>query len=51
MTWWLVKSISVWMPSDPTMRVMGSHDISLTTTFCSWGVSTAMIAPPHQRFS
>ena len=50
MTCWLVKSISVWMPSDPTMRVMGSHDISLTTTFWSWGVSTAMIDPPHQRF-
>jgi hypothetical protein len=29
--------------------VMGSHDISLTTTFCSDGDSTAM-GSPHQRF-
>src|SRR6185295_13468545 len=27
------KSISVWMPSDPTIRVIGSQDISLTATF------------------
>src|SRR3954449_6891171 len=28
------------MPSDPTMRVTGSHDISLTVTFWSVGCST-----------
>src|SRR3954466_3378640 len=39
-TCWLVKSISVWMPSDPTIRVTGSHDISLTVTFRSVGCST-----------
>src|SRR6478672_9017443 len=27
------KSISVWIPRLPTMRVIGSHDISLTATF------------------
>ena len=33
------------------MRVMGSHDISLTTTFWSWGVSTAMVCSSrYQRF-
>src|SRR6478609_4227449 len=36
-TCWLVKSISVWMPSEPTIRVTGSHDICLTVTFCSLG--------------
>ncbi len=43
-----MKSISVWMPRLPTIRVIGSHDISLTTTFCSVpGVSTcAMFAAP-----
>ena len=27
------KSISVWIPRLPTMRVIGSHDISLIATF------------------
>jgi len=27
------KSISVWMPSEPTILVIGSQDISLTATF------------------
>ena len=50
-TCWLVKSISVWMPSDPTMRVIGSHDISLTRTWRSCGVSTVVIrSPPYQVF-
>jgi hypothetical protein len=40
----LVKSISVWIPRLPTIRVMGSHDISLTTTFWPLGVSTVAIA-------
>jgi hypothetical protein len=32
------------------MRVIGSHDISLTTTFCSRGVSTVdMRASLYQR--
>ena len=39
-----MKSISVWMPSDPTIRVIGSQDISLTMTFWSRGVSTVLIA-------
>ena len=42
-TCWFAKSISVWIPSDPTMRVIGSHDISLTRTWRSWGVSTVAI--------
>ena len=40
-TCWLVKSISVWMPSEPTIRVTGSHDICLTVTFWSFGVSAS----------
>ncbi len=49
-TRWLVKSISVWIPSDPTMRVIGSQDISLTRTCRSCGVSTVAIdLSPYQR--
>src|SRR4029450_9633291 len=29
-TRWASKSISVWMPREPTIRVIGSHDISRT---------------------
>jgi len=61
----LKKSISVWIPRLPTIRVIGSHDISLTTTFCSVGVTAVAIlallpdgnSPPsrasvgYQRFS
>ena len=44
-TVWLEKSISVWIPRLPTIRVIGSQDISLTITFCcSRGVSTVAIA-------
>src|SRR5687768_6812564 len=34
------------MPSDPTMRVTGSHDISLTVTFWSMGLSAVAISLP-----
>src|SRR5687768_2270456 len=46
------KSISVWMPSEPTMRVIGSHDISRTPVFALVpGVSTvAMVFSLYQRF-
>src|SRR4029078_8392470 len=51
-TCWFEKSISVWIPSDPTMRVIGSHDISLTTTFCSRCVSTVDIRfLPYHRLA
>src|SRR4029079_14958459 len=45
-TRWFAKSISVWIPRLPTMRVIGSHDISLTRTFCSRGVSTVDMSAP-----
>src|SRR4051794_31243230 len=41
--WW-AKSISVWIPRLPTIRVIGSQDISLTITRCSRGVSVAAIS-------
>ena len=37
-----MKSISVWIPRLPTMRVIGSHDISLTTTWRSWAVRSVV---------
>src|SRR5689334_22086197 len=49
MTCWLVKSISVWMPRLPTIRVIGSHDISLTITRCCSGVSVAICVSPQGR--
>src|ERR1700736_5040859 len=47
----LVKSISVWMPRLPTIRVIGSQDISLTITFCCVEVSIAMCSSPDSAFS
>jgi hypothetical protein len=47
------KSISVWMPREPTMRVIGSHDISRTPVL-AWvpGVSmVAMSSPRYQRLA
>ncbi len=46
--------MSAWIPSDPTMRVIGSHDIRLTSTFLlgSGVVSTVdmRVSSPYQRF-
>jgi hypothetical protein len=50
LTFWASKSISVWMPSEPTMRVIGSYDISRTPTLPL--VSTvAMVFSLYQRFA
>src|ERR1700757_2852564 len=38
------------MPRLPTIRVIGSHDISLTRTFCCEGVSVAMPISSNSRF-
>src|SRR5450755_1123809 len=35
------------MPRLPTIRVIGSQDISLTMTFCCEGVSVAISCSPH----
>src|SRR3954469_16445578 len=35
--------MSAWMPSEPTIRVIGSHDIRLTLTFLpGWGVASTV---------
>ena len=49
-TLWASKSISVWMPREPTIRVIGSHDISRTPILPL--VSTvAMALSLYQRFA
>src|SRR3954454_9446908 len=53
LTFWLSKSISVWMPREPTMRVIGSHDISRTPVLalvpCVSMVAIALLL--YQRFA
>src|SRR6478735_5367106 len=49
MTCWLVKSISVWIPSDPTMRVMGclnGHGCSFLPALLVAGRQLAPRLPP-----
>jgi hypothetical protein len=46
MTSRLAKSIFVWMPRLPTMRVIGSHDMS---TICR-GLSVVMTLAPGKRY-
>jgi hypothetical protein len=53
LTFWASKSISVWMPREPTIRVMGSQDISRTPVLPFVGVvsTVAMVTPLYQRFA
>src|SRR5262245_16102295 len=43
-TWRFAKSILVWMPRLPTMRVIGSHDISTSLPLLLDWTGTARVA-------
>src|SRR5688572_2644248 len=40
-TWRLAKSMVVWIPRLPTMRVIGSHDICIMSGVCLAGIAVA----------